>query len=51
MIEVATVLIVLTAVCCCARTMSKKRPMDHDVVLRIRSLADQMRREQLLPYE
>ena len=30
---------------------SKEPPMDHDVILRIRSIADQMRREDMLPYE
>ena len=49
MIEAATLLIVLLAVVCCAK--AKEPPMDRDVVLRIRSFADQMRREQLLPYE
>lgn len=30
---------------------SKQPPMDHDVILRIRSIADQMRREDMLPYD
>jgi hypothetical protein len=49
MIEAVTVLILLLAAVFWAK--SKEPPMDHDVILRIRSIADQMRREQLLPYE
>ena len=44
-----SLLILLLAVCFSAK--AKQPPMDRDVVLRIRSMADQMRREDLLPYE
>ena len=49
MIAGAGLLIVLVAVCCWVK--AKEPPMDRDVVLRIRSFADQLRREELLPYE
>ena len=45
----ASLVIMLVAVYCWAR--AKEPPVDRDVILRIRSLADQTRREELLPYE
>lgn len=49
MITGGSLLIVLVAICFWAK--AKEPPMDRDVVLRIRSFADQLRREELLPYE
>jgi len=45
----ASIAIVLAALCWAAR--SKERPMDRDVILRIRSFGEQARREELLPFE
>jgi hypothetical protein len=44
-----TLVIVLLAVFVSVK--SKEPPMDHDVILRLRSIADQMRREEMLPYD
>lgn len=35
----------------CFATRSKEMPMDRDVILRLRRFAEEVRREQLLPYE
>lgn len=44
---------ILTVLCLALATSmrAKEMPMDRDVVLRIRRFADDLRREQLLPYE
>lgn len=42
-------LILLLAVFFSVKT--KELPMDHDVILRIRSVGDQMQREEILPYQ
>ena len=50
MLIVAPILmILLLALAACLR--GKELPMDQDVVLRVRRFADDLRREQLLPYE
>ena len=41
--------ILLLALCTAGRP--KEVPMDRDVILRIRRFADDLRREQILPYE
>ena len=50
MLIVTTCLIVLAVAACC-RVGAKDRPLDRDVVRRIRRCAEQARREELLPYE
>jgi len=45
----ATMLILFVALCCSIRP--RELPMDRDVILRLRRFADDLRREQLLPYE
>ena len=44
---------ILTVLCLAlaASMRGKEMPMDRDVVLRVRRFADDVRREQLLPYE
>ena len=44
---------ILTVLCLAlaASMRGKEMPMDRDVVLRIRRFADDVRREQLLPYD
>lgn len=49
LIVVPTAMILLLALAASVRT--KELPMDRDVVLRVRRFADDLRREQLLPYE
>ena len=49
MIALASLLILFLAVFFWAK--AKEAPLDRDVILRIRSFAEQMRREELLPYE
>ena len=45
----SSLLILLLGVCYAVK--AKEPPMDRDVIRRIRSLGDQARREELLPYE
>lgn len=49
LIAIGCAMVLLMAAYCCIS--SKEPPLDRDVVRRIRRLAEQMRREQLLPYE
>jgi hypothetical protein len=49
MIALASFLILFLAACFWAK--AKEPPMDRDVVLRLRSFADQVRREELLPFD
>ena len=50
MLIVAPILTILL-LALAAAMRPKELPMDRDVVLRIRRFADNVRREQLLPYE
>ena len=50
MLVVVPILTVLLAAAAAAMR-GKEMPMDRDVVLRIRRFADDLRREQLLPYD
>lgn len=45
----ASLAVFLPALCLAIRT--KEMPMDRDVILRIRRFSDDVRREQLLPYD
>ncbi len=49
LIASATLVILFVAFCLSIRP--RELPMDRDVVLRIRRFSDELRREQLLPYE
>lgn len=49
MITACSLLILFGAVCYWAN--AKEPPLDRDVIQRIRSFADQSRREELLPFE
>jgi hypothetical protein len=49
MIAGASVLILFAAACFWVK--AKQPPLDRDVILRIRSSADQMRRDELLPFD
>jgi len=49
MIALASLLILFLAACFMAK--AKEPPLDRDVILRVRSFADQIRRDELLPYE
>jgi hypothetical protein len=49
MIAVVSLVILFIAVCFAART--KEAPLDREAVRRIRSFAEQSRREELLPFE
>lgn len=49
MIALASLLILFLAACFWAK--AKQPPMDRDVILRLRSFADQSRRDELLPFE
>ena len=46
-VPILTILLLTLA----ATMRPKELPMDRDVVLRVRRFADDLRREQLLPYE
>ncbi|GEM_PF-3491246 len=48
---VASVALVILFLAFCASIRPKELPMDRDVILRIRRFADEIRREQLLPYD
>lgn len=49
MIALASLLVLFLAACFWAK--AKEPPMDREVILRLRSSADQARRDELLPYE
>jgi hypothetical protein len=49
LIASATLVILFVALCLSIRP--RELPMDRDVILRIRRFADDLRREQLLPYD
>jgi hypothetical protein len=49
LIVFASLALFVPALCWAVR--SKETPMDRDVILRIRRFAEEVRREQLLPYE
>ena len=49
MLIVASILMILL-VALASSMRAKELPMDRDVVMRIRRFADDLRREQLLPY-
>jgi len=48
LIVFASLALVVPALCL---ARSKEMPMDRDVILRLRRFAEEVRREQLLPYE
>lgn len=49
LIACGCLMVLLLAACC--RITSKQPPLDRDVVRRIRRMADQARREELLPFD
>lgn len=48
---VASTTLVVLFVALCLSIRPKEHPLDRDVILRIRRFADDLRREQLLPFE
>ena len=48
---IASAALVILFVAFCLSIRPKEYPMDRDVILRIRRFSEDLRREQLLPYE
>lgn len=48
---VASAALVILFIAFCFSIRPKEIPLDRDVIMRVRRFADDMRREQLLPYE